>query len=135
MADLLATPSFHRPSSPARGAFQAIRAKHTLAEGMIKGIPALSCKHDNCEAHGMCDGCSSTPQELQATRRMMESALIARLKLHPRPLSFCGSGSGAEERSSKAGGVVDDGKRAVTRAVRWCEMALARTGEGFGEGW
>ena len=28
---------------------------------------------------------------------------------------------------------LDDGKRAVTRAVRWCEMALARMG--FGEAW
>ena len=32
------------------------------AEGMTKVIPALSCKHDNCEAHGMRERLSSTPQ-------------------------------------------------------------------------
>ena len=40
------------------------------AEGMTKVIPALSCKHDNCEAHGMRERLSSTPQELQAAWRI-----------------------------------------------------------------
>ena len=35
------------------GAISSKPAEKHPAEGMTKVIPALSCKHDNCEAHGM----------------------------------------------------------------------------------
>ena len=46
-------------------------------------------------------------------------------------LALTGEGFG---EGWKAHGM-DDGKRAITRAVRCVVMALARTGEGFGKGW
>ena len=46
------------------------------AEGMTKVIPALSCKHDNCEAHGMRERFSRTPRELHAARRIIGYAAM-----------------------------------------------------------